>query len=291
MSWGKQTRGIYMKYFEDAFKFVSKNYLILIPIFIATLVPALLVIGSSPSATELQSMLIEFQQYPDYFLNNPDAIFEALNINIANFASGGAISTILNFMAIPMTAGLIKLGLNKSEVSINDFAPALSTNIGKYLRYFLAGILLGLVIAVALIIYVVILALILNSLGDSGVFVLLFGILLLIVFGFSISFFLAFWFAAMVLDDLGAMAALKKSFAVAKRCFWTLVGIGLLLGLVQGVVSSIVGFFAFIPLLPMILNNLIVAVAAVVHMTFLFMIYRSFQPAINQKNEDVNVIY
>lgn len=292
MSEGNQTRGLNMKYFEDAFKFVTKNYLILIPVFIATLVPALLIIGSTPSAADLQAIISDFQQYPDYFLNNLDATFEALQVaGIGNSASSSAIATIMNFMAIPMTAGLIKMGLNNGSVSINDFAVALGSNIGKYLRYFLAGILLGILLAIAIILYVIALISILAAMGDSGIFVLLFGLILLFVFAVSIAFFLSFWFGAMVLDDLGAIAALKKSFAVAKRCFWTLVGIGLLLALAEGMVSAVVGIFDFIPLLPVILRTAVTAFAAVVHMTFLFMIYRSYQPSSKVEVNDTNVIY
>ena len=292
MSEDNQTRGLNMKYFEDAFKFVTKNYLILIPVFIATLVPALLIIGSTPSAADLQAIISDFQQYPDYFLNNLDATFEALQVaGIGNSASSSAIATIMNFMAIPMTAGLIKMGLNNGSVSINDFAVALGSNIGKYLRYFLAGILLGILLAIAIILYVIALISILAAMGDSGIFVLLFGLILLFVFAVSMAFFLSFWFGAMVLDDLGAMAALKKSFAVAKRCFWTLVGIGLLLALAEGMVSAVVGIFDFIPLLPVILRTAVTAFAAVVHMTFLFMIYRSYQPSSKVEVNDTNVIY
>jgi hypothetical protein len=281
-----------MKYFEDAFKFVTKNYLILIPFFIAALVQALLVMGSTPTTADIQAILSDFQQYPDYFLSNPDALFEALSAaGIGNSASSGAISMILNFMAIPMTAGLVKLGLNKGNISINDFAPALGSNIGKYLRYFLAGILFGLVIAVAFVLYVVALVTVLVTMGESGVIVFFIGIILLFIFSVAIAFFLSFWFGAMVLDNLGAMAALKKSFTIAKRCFWTLVGVGLLLAIAEGIVGGIVGLFAFIPLLPTILNSAVSAVVTVVHMAFIFIIYRSYQPASKIETEDVNVIY
>lgn len=281
-----------MKYFEDAFKFVTKNYLIVIPVFIATLVPALLVIGSTPTAAELQAILSDFQQYPDYFVNNPDALFEALRTaGIGNTASSGAISTILSFMAIPMTAGLIKLGLNRGSVSINDFALALGSNIGKYFRYFLGTILLIFVFVVALIIYLIALITILTTAGESGILVFFLGIILLFVILVVFAFFLSFWFGGMVLDDLGVWAALKKSFSIAKRCFWTLVGIGLLIAIAEGILGGIVGFFAFVPLLPTILNSVVTAVASVVHMAFLFMIYRSFQPSSSVESDDVNVIY
>jgi hypothetical protein len=281
-----------MKYFEDAFKFVTKNYLLLIPAFIAALVPAVLVMGSTPTTADIQVILSDFQQYPDYFLNNPDAFFEALRTaGIGNSASSGAISMILNFMAIPMTAGLVKLGLSKGNVTINDFAPALGSNIGKYLRYFLAGILFGIVVAVAFVLYFIALITVLVTMGESGIIVFFLGIILLFVLSITLAFFLSFWFGAMVLDDLGVMSALKKSFAIAKRCFWTLVGIGLLIAIAEAVVGGIVGFFAFVPLLPTILNSAISAVAAVVHLAFLFMIYRSFQPSTRVETEEVNVIY
>ncbi|PKM86190.1 MAG: hypothetical protein CVU85_08480 [Firmicutes bacterium HGW-Firmicutes-10] len=281
-----------MKYFEDAFKFVTKNYLIVIPVFIATLVPALLVMGSTPTTADLQAILRDFQQYPDYFLNNPDALFEALRTaGIGNTASSGAISTILSFMAIPMTAGLVKLGLNKGSVSINDFALALGSNIGKYLRYFLATILFGLLFVVALVIYVIVMISILAAMGESGIFVFILGLVLLFIVSIAVAFFVSFWFGGMVLDDLGVWAALKKSFSIAKRCFWTLLGIALLIAVAEGIIGGVVGFFTFIPLLPTVLNSAVTAVATVVHTTFLFMLYRSFQPSDKIEVDDVNVIY
>lgn len=292
LSEGNQTRGLNMKYFEDAFKFVTKNYLILIPIFIATLVPALLIIGTTPSTADLQAIINDFQQYPDYFINNPDAFVEALRVaGIGNSASSGAIATIMNFMAIPMTAGLIKMGLSKGSVSINDFAVALSSNIGKYLRYFLAGIVLGILMAVAIVLYLIALLAILAAMGESGLIVIFLGFILLMVLSVTIAFFLSFWFGAMVLDDLGAIAALKKSIAIAKRCFWILVGIGLLLVIAEGITTGIIGFFGFIPFLPTILTAAVSAFATVVHTTFLFMIYRSFQPSSTIDVQETNVIY
>lgn len=281
-----------MKYFEDAFKFVTKNYLILIPAFIAAIVPALLVMGATPTTADLQVIVSEFQKYPEYYFSNPEVLMSALgSAGIGNSASSGTISMILNFMAIPMTAGLVKLGLSRGNVSINDFALALSSNIGKYFRYFLGGILFGLTVAVGIILYVIALFTLLTTMGESGIFVFLFGFLLLFVFAVAVGFFLSFWFIAMVLDDLGVMAALKKSFAIAKRSFWTLVGIGLLLAIAEGIVGGILGFFTFIPLLPILLTSVLSAFVVVVHMAFLFLIYRSYQPSSRIETEEVNVIY
>lgn len=289
---GQKDKGIIMKYFEDAFKFVTKNYLILIPFFIAAIVPALLVMGATPTTADIQVIISEFQQYPEYYLSNPEVLMDALRAaGIGNSASSSTISTILNFMAIPMTAGLVKLGLSRGNVSINDFALALSSNIGKYFRYFLGGILFGLAVAVGIILYVIALITLLTTMGESGIFVFLFGFLLLFIFAVAIGFFLSFWFIAMVLDDLGVMAALKKSFAIAKRSFWTLVGIGLLLAIAEGIVGGILGFFTFIPLLPTLLTSVLSAFVAVVHMAFLFLIYRSYQPSSRIETEEVNVIY
>ncbi|MDP2814046.1 MAG: hypothetical protein Q8S15_01870 [Erysipelotrichaceae bacterium] len=281
-----------MKYFEDAFKFVTKNYLILIPFFIVALVPAILVMGSTPTTADVDAILRDFQQYPGYFLDNPEVFIEALRTaGVGNSASSGSIAMILNFMAIPMTAGLVKLGLNRGSVSINDFALALSSNIGKYFRYFLGGILFGLVAVIAIILYVVALISLLTTMSESGVIVVILGFILLSVIAIAISLFLSFWFTAMVLDDLGVMAALKKSFAIAKRSFWTLFGIGLLLAIAEGIVGGILGFFAFIPLLPTVLISILSAFIAVVHMAFLFLIYRSYQPSSRIETEEVNVIY
>ena len=289
---GQKDKGMIMKYFEDAFKFVTKNYLILIPSFIAAIVPALLVMGATPTTAELQAILSDFQQYPGYFLENPDVFMEALRTaGVGNSASSGAISTILNFMAIPMTAGLVKLGLSRGSVSINDFALALSSNIGKYFRYFLGGILFALVVAVSVILYVIVLITLIAAMGESGIIVFFLGFFLLFVFALAIGIFLSFWFAAMVLDDLGVMAALKKSFAIAKRSFWTLVGIGLLLAIAEAIIGGFLGFFAFIPLLPTLLTSALSAFVVVVHLAFLFLIYRSYQPSSRVETEEMNVIY
>jgi hypothetical protein len=132
---------------------------------------------------------------------------------------------------------------------------------------------------------------ILAAMGESGILVFFLGLILWIIVSVAVAFFLSFWFGGMVLDDLGVWAALKKSFSIAKRCFWTLLGIALLIAVVEGILGGVVGFFTFIPLLPTILNSAVTAVASVVHMAFLFMLYRSFQPSDKVEMDDVNVIY
>ncbi len=280
-----------MKYFEDAFRFVAKNYLIIIPIFIATLVPALLIIGSAPTAAELQAILNDFQQYPDYFASNPGAMIDALRqAGFGNSASSGTISTILNFMAIPMTAGLIKLGLETGNISINDFAPALSSNIGKYLRYFLVVLLFIILGVIAFVLFIILLITILIA-SESGWVIFMLGIFLITFGGIALSVFLSFWFYAMVLDDLKVMEALKRSFAVAKRCFWTLIGIGILISIAEGLLGGFIGLFSGVPVLPTLLTSFVTATAAVVRMVFLFKIYRSFQPEEQSGYQEVNVVY
>ncbi len=291
LSEGNQTGGVNMKYFEDAFRFVTKNYLIIIPIFIATLVPALLIIGNAPSPADIQAIFNDFAAYPDYFMSNPGAFFDALQqAGAGSSASSGTISTILNIMAIPMTAGLIKMGLSSGNVSINDFAPALSANIGKYLRFFLAIIVFFIVGVIAVVLIFIALVSVM-FLSESGWVIFFLGVVLLSFGALALSVFLSFWFYAMVLDDLKVMEAFKKSFAVAKRCFWTLIGISILIALIQGLAGIVIGWFAVIPVLPTVLTSAVSAFASVVHTVFLFKIYRSFQPAARAEFEEVNVIY
>jgi hypothetical protein len=81
-----------------------------------------------------------------------------------------------------------------------------------------------------------------NGNNAAGVIVLLVGILALLAVTVAVSTKIALAAPAIVLEDHGAVAGLRRSFALTKgAAFWRVLGITLLAGLIAGLVSSLLG--------------------------------------------------
>ncbi|MHC1735717.1 MAG: hypothetical protein AB9921_08645 [Erysipelotrichaceae bacterium] len=277
-----------MKYLKAAFDFLVKHWIVLVPVFVATFIPALLI---RPSAGNLREVWQEFSLNSEFYLANTEAMRALFDSARTGTNSGGMFATILNLAAFPMTAGLIKLGLTGENVTFNDFTTALSENIVKYLKLIFGGILLGLAVGLVSVIYVIVTFMVTFS-GDNLNLFALIGLLLLLVLVLAVgAVFFTFWFAAMVLDDLTVMNAIKKSFASVKRCFWTVVGITLLIQILTNILSSIAGGFSGIPLIGALLSSVVATGSTVLTMAFTFILYRSINNQESLETTDESVIY
>jgi hypothetical protein len=82
------------------------------------------------------------------------------------------------------------------------------------------------------------------------------------------------WFSAMVVDGLDVVAAAKKSIEVVKSCFWTVVGITILVSILFAIAGFVLGLLKGIPLLGPIIYSAVPAGQYFVMAVFLLMLYR-----------------
>lgn len=260
-----------MNTLSKAIDLLRKHWMILIPTFLALLIPALLVRTNTNNVVEI---LREFSDNYQYYAQNSEALSELFAGIKTGVGTGGILSTILNFAAVPMTAGLLRRVLEDQPAGFGEFAMSLSENIITYLKHVLGLILFGISIGIISLIYFLILLVVVFSGNSINLGVLLFGTLFFMIALMVVGVFLTFWFAAMVLEDYTLFAAVKRSFTLVGKCFWKIVGVTLLIQISLAILTGIAGGFAGIPLVGPLLSSAVAATGSVLMMTFAFVLYK-----------------
>lgn len=258
-----------MKYLVSAVNFSIKNWMLILPLFVLTALASL--IGGVGSAMSLGTItsLANVGNYSDI-----GAIMGILPGVMAAVAGGGIIAFLAKFVYEPATYGLVNKSLDTGNASINDMGAAISNNFVKYIMYFVGMLVVGVVVSIAAVLILLLLGLILSLLKGLGAFLMVIIGLAVAIAGIVIYVLLSMWFAAMVVDGLDVVGAAKKSMEVVKSCFWTVLGITILIAIAAGIAGAILGFLARIPLLGPIIYSVVPAAQAFITTVFVLMLYR-----------------
>jgi hypothetical protein len=186
----------------------------------------------------------------------------------------GIWSFIFNFVAVPVTYGLINKGLETGSANLNDIGSAISDNFVKYIMYFIGTLVLSLAIGIGVGLVFLVLWVIILLLKGVGVALMAIVALVLLVAGIVFAVVVSMWFSAMVVDGLDVVAAAKKSVEVVKDCFWTVLGITVLVSIVIAIIGSILSYLRFIPLLGPIIYSVVPTAQTFVMAVFLLTLYR-----------------
>jgi hypothetical protein len=260
-----------MKYLEISIKFLIKNWILAIPLFVLVALAALL--GGTSSVIARSADL--WQAYASLEkLTDPGSMLSSLPAVLPSVAAGNGIWALLfNFAAIPATYGLVNKSLDTGIANINDIGAAVSQNFVKYVIYFVGvlvlSIALGLGTLIILLVFILLAALIkpLIILTVIVAIALAVAILILMVL-------LSMWLSAMVVDGLDLLAAAKKSVEIVRSRFWTVLGITLLIAVACGIAGWILGLLTVIPLLGPIIASIVPALQTFIMIVFLLILYR-----------------
>lgn len=260
-----------MKYLESAIKFLIKNWILAVPLFVLVALAAILG-GTSNALASLSSLWLAYGNMEQ--LTNPGSLFSSLPAVLPAVAVGGGIWAFLfNFAAIPASYGLVNKSLETGNASLNDIGAAISQNFVKYIMYFVGMIVLSIALGIGSFIVLAIFGLLtalINPLVILTVIVaiaLIIGIIVLMVL-------LSMWLTAMIVDGLDVIAAAKKSVEVVGSCFWTVLGITILVAIACGIAGWILGLLAIIPLIGPIIASVVPTVQTFIMIVFLLIIYR-----------------
>lgn len=263
-----------MKYVEKTFKFIGKFYLLVIPLYILAAIPTL--INSIIAASSFGGIFGSFNVMSNPFnrFDNPYEIFSVLSrfFFVASVAS--FIALAIKFLVMPITYGLVNKALQTGRGDLNDFSEALSQNIVKYVLFWLLNLAIWIIFSVAAFIIILILVLLTEVIKWLGVFFIFIAILALIAAALVIITLTSLWFAAMVVDDLDVTAALKKSIEMAKKNFWMILAVIVVVSIAGATASSILSFFGDIPIIGAIILSAIPAATEFFMVIFYIMIYR-----------------
>jgi hypothetical protein len=259
-----------MNYLINAIKYSIKNWMLIIPLFVLTALAAL--IGGIGSAMSLGTItkLMNTSNYSD-----PGALLALIPTILTSVVGGGVVAFITPFIYQPATYGLVNKSLETGNASLNDLGVSISSNFVKYVMYFVGQLVVSLVVGIPALLLVLLFAWITSAIGAVGAILMVLIILAIIIIAIVLSVLLSMWFAAMVIDGLDVVAAAKKSIEVVKGCFWTVLGITLLVGVAASIASGIVGVIVgWIPFIGRIIASAVPAAQAFVMVVFSMMLYR-----------------
>ncbi len=257
-----------MKYLSNAVSFSIKNWMLILPVFVLSAIASLISSAATPSISTITSLMNPGN------ITDPGALLASMTSMMGAAAGAGIVSLIATLIYAPATYGLVNKSLETGNSSLNDLGSAISNNFAKFVMYVVGMIVLVLGLSIAFCIVVLLLGWLLGLLGILGT-VLLYIIIFAISIGFiALTILLSLWFSAMVVDGLSVIDAAKKSIEIVRNCFWTVLGITLLVWILFTIAGFILGLLKFIPLLGPIIYSVVPAGQYFVMSVFLLMVYR-----------------
>lgn len=256
-----------MMYIKKTFKFLLKNYFIVLPV-VAAVVLSALIMGKA-TAAGLAINWIRVTIAP----TKPFAVLGLLWSAITTQFMG-ILGLLLMLAAVPATVGMIFKAARGGKASLNDIVPSISQYIVQYLIYCAGVVVLGLAGGLLVLIVALLFALISILLGGFGIFLFVLVLIVLAIAYLAISVLLSFWMPSMLIDNTNVAEAAKVSYAYAKPSFWMLVGNIILISfggtLAMWLIDLILGW---IPVIGLILAAIVPAVTTVFMMTFIVLVY------------------
>jgi hypothetical protein len=272
-----------MRYLENAFRFVFKNYMLGIPLLIIAIIPAIFQgIGSMFLMVNYTNRIKDILQglnvggFPqsgniwDFYLN-------LFGMKYLIFAGVSLIVTIvLSIIFTPAEYGLINKKYQTGKAMLNDIAPSISKYIGRYILCGLLGfaIILGAAVEFGVLMFVA--AFVVTASLPLGILLIILLVLAYIAGSITLYVYMSLWLPAVCTEDCGVIQGLTLSFKTVKGSFWMILGISLLIGLCNmaatGILSLVVGW---IPVAGTVIVSAVGAFVSYLLIVFGFEVYRA----------------
>lgn len=270
-----------MRYLENAFRFTFKNFIITIPLLIATAIPALIMgvgaMGFLLNMGNFQKMIEDITRNPEQFNFSPNFLFNLYGpAMLISMVIATLLSWVLNILVYPATYGVINKKYETGKTDFSDFTKSLSKFIGRYIVYILVSIAIGIGVIIAFGILVGIAVVIITQVSKvAGILLLVLFILALIVGCIALGIYTSLWFPSICIEDTGVIQGLKNSFKYVSGSFWPILGITLLVSLCGGVASMILSsVIGWIPVIGSVVGSVVTTIAEFIIIVFYFEIYR-----------------
>ena len=261
-----------MKQLEKSIKLLLKKYLIILPLFVATVIPAVIERGDV--------LLPGFVRMLNYFREPENikvmpTVFSMLK-TLYSAQSTGIIGFILQFFAIPATIGMIIRTLYGETVSIEDIIPSIKGYLKQYLIYWGGSFAVSLGLSAAAILTGLVLWGLTLLFSGFKVFLLVILYFIMLAVVVLVTVLLSLWLPAMVADDLNVLDAAKKSVELMKHSFISILMIYLTVNISAGILQFFVRTaFGWIPVFGDIAGSLVPAITAALLLAYYIILYRS----------------
>lgn len=283
-----------MEQIKRAVTILRQNWIVILPIYLTRLLPALLSLYIFSEISEELVNLLSVEEIGEtqYVLENYEQVtrefFQANREYILASFFLGVLGLILNFITVPATFGMIEEILVKdTEVDLSRVFPNLGRYFGKYLLYRISKLALWIFLfMVSLFLFVGVGFL--GSMVDQGMAVLLVMLLGLGLFlgAVVLHLILKLWFPAMVLEGIGIFEGLRQAFRKSKICFWPLalgvLGIRIVSWITNMFVDMVVGDLSYVG---PFLTNAVPAAATVLLLVLYLLLYQEAKKQMVKEEE------
>lgn len=196
--------------FKNGIEVSKKNYIIFVPsiaVMVIMFVVSLILIGGGMASMGLMSGGMRL----------PGAMMPAFGAMMIGAFLVGIIAMILELFAHGMTVGMAKEAIDTGSTSLSN---GINIAVSRFVPLLIAAIVVGIIVTI--------------------------GLLLLIIPGLIAAFLFMFTFVAIVVDNMGAVEAMKKSFEVIKSqlsdaiiLFITLIVVGVIFTIANMILNVI----------------------------------------------------
>lgn len=229
-----------MRFLENSFKFLGKNIVFVIPLFIVNLVQTFL-FTSIMDIDKLQDILKLLKSA------NPNSVEEAQRMQdlLMQFRASQSILIIvyiLFLLVLPATYGIINRIYSNGRAGFGDFFIEMKNNILKFFLYCLALTVFFIGISLVAVIVILILGLIAQTSPIAGLLISIIMVVLVFILAFFLVNVTIMGFVVVVTDKEGAFSGISQAISTIKLCFWPVVGITILMGILLSVASSTIMF-------------------------------------------------
>lgn len=265
-----------MQYLKGIFKFTAKFYVLAIPLYIVYVISGL---SNKITVQAILNDLLSLSGYIYPVLHIP-RISKAIASSIFFLACGGTLSLILKLAVIPATYGMVNKALDHGSSSLKDFIPSLFTNFRKYIFYLIGVFLTWFTYFWASVFFVFVFALMLFLPAKLSIGLVVCAIIACAIAGILLAIYISLWFSAMIVDGLGSEEALRKSYKLVQKSFWTISSVEVFITVGGMLLRSVLETIVFIPYIKPVIAAIAPALSNFLLIVFCLMFYRD-----RQKNE------
>jgi hypothetical protein len=267
-----------MDYFKRSINFLSKNFLVIIPLYIAIVIPLFFAgMAMNQVMAEVQPILQSIISGGE--ISDPMAIVQRMMGAFQRAAGSSSLATLLTIVLAlivqPATAGLIKKGIEGEETGLQFFVDALKENFIQFLLFAIGVIIILIAAVIGIFLVLLIFGFLAGALKTVGAIIFALVLIALVIFGiyFGVRIF-SLWFPSMVIDRAGMFEGMKKGFEASKGSFWLIFLVFILISIAMGLVTWILGFLNRVVIIGPLVLGAVSALGQFILFVFCMIVYK-----------------
>lgn len=260
-----------MKQLEKAIKLLLKNYMIILPLFAAIVIPAIIEGGDVLLPGFIRVM--KYFRTPENIKVMPTVL--SMLKTFFSARSTGVLGFIFQFIAMPAAIGMLLKSLGGGQAGPEDIAPSIKGCLKQYMIYWAGSFTVSLSLSFASIMIGLLISVLTLAFSGFRIFLLVILYLVMVLVRALVVILLSLWLPAMFVDNLKILDAAKKSIELMKHSFISILKVYLAVNITAGILQVLIRVcFGWIPVFGDISGSLLPAAASALLLTYYFIEYR-----------------